>query len=235
MKRDERPLDDVPRYLKYLGGCVLLSLWLINQYPPAEQQFLDKPSLPPDDRLVQLLTPSEPHWSSRLMVLALQDQEIDRGVRIPLHKLNYEHLVAWLDLILKLDADNRFPPLIAAHYYAEVADTERVRVMLDFVHTRFIQDPKQHWPWMVSAVIKAKHRVKDLSLADRLATDLAQYTSAIDVPSWVRQMHIFVKADAGEVEEARALLGALLESGEIASQEEFTFLAERLRQLDVME
>jgi hypothetical protein len=48
----------------------------------------------------------------------------------------------------------------------------------------------------------------------------------------VRQAEIFLNADMGEIESARMLLGALLESGKIADEAERAFLFGKLRELE---
>ncbi|MCA1853339.1 MAG: hypothetical protein LC647_13345, partial [Beggiatoa sp.] len=68
-------------------------------------------------------------------------------------------------------------------------------------------------------------------LAQRFAEALARHATGPEVPHWVQQMRIFVLADLGEVEAARALIRALLDSGRITDPHEIRFLSERLREM----
>jgi hypothetical protein len=71
-----------------------------------------------------------------------------------------------------------------------------------------------------------------MPLALRYANELAAHTSAASVPSWARQLNIFVLEDMGEIEAAKVLIGGLLESGELHDQSEQEFLMRRLKELE---
>jgi hypothetical protein len=90
------------------------------------------------------------------------------------------------------------------------------RLMLDFVHRRFLEDPERRWRWLAHCVIVARHRLKDDALALRYAEDIARY--AHGAPGWARQMRIFILEDMGELESATVLLGGLLAGGEFRHQ-----------------
>ena len=53
-----------------------------------------------------------------------------------------------------------------------------------------------------------------------------------NVPFWVKEMHIYVLEDMGELESAKVLIGGLLESGAIDDEHEINFLQERLQRLE---
>lgn len=165
--------------------------------------------------------------------LMLWLQSFDNGaVTIPFRNLDYLRVTRWLDTILNLDAKSQYPLLVATRLYAEVSDEPRQRLMLDFVYRKFLEDPEQRWRWLAQAAVIAKHRLNDLPLALKFAQALADNTNKNTVPSWARQMHIFIHEDLGEVESARILLGGLLESGTITDINELRFLSERLQSLE---
>ena len=82
--------------------------------------------------------------------------------------------------------------------------------------------------WMAHAVFVAKHKIKDLQLALTYARDLRMHATAPDIPSWAKQMELFVLEDLGEAESARILLGGLIENGVIRDEHEIRFLTQRL-------
>ncbi|MCU0869537.1 MAG: hypothetical protein MUF30_08045, partial [Burkholderiales bacterium] len=102
------------------------------------------------------------------------------------------------------------------------------RRMFAFVARQFEADPDRRWPWLAHASLMARHRLHDLPLALAWADRLAQRATGPQVPSWARQMHIFLREDIGEVEAARALLGGLIDSGTITDPRELAFLLGRL-------
>ena len=167
---------------------------------------------------------------SRGLMLWLQC--FDNGtVTIPFKSLDYAQIVRWLDSILSLDNKSQYPLLAATRLYAEVSDEPRQRLMLEFVFQKFLEDPEHRWRWLAQVVIIAKHRLNDLPLALKFAQALADNTNSNTVPSWARQMHIFIHEDLGEVESARIILGGLLASDTITDVNELRFLSERLQSL----
>jgi hypothetical protein len=165
-------------------------------------------------------------------VLMLWLQCFDNGsVTIPFRNLDYPRVTHWLDTALSMDSKSQYPLLSATRLYAEVADTPRQRLMLDFVYQKFLEDPKHRWRWLAQSVVIAKHRLNDLPLALKFAQALADNTNNNTAPSWARQMHIFIREDLGELESAQILLGGLIESGSITDVNELRFLSERLKSL----
>jgi hypothetical protein len=85
---------------------------------------------------------------------------------------------------------------------------------------------------MVHAVYVAKHRLEDYPLALEYAHEIARQVTLEDIPSWVKQMEIYVLEDMGEIESAKILIGGLLESGAITDAHELQFLKDRLNRLE---
>ncbi|MGB1801397.1 MAG: hypothetical protein ACPHLK_11300 [Gammaproteobacteria bacterium] len=169
--------------------------------------------------------------ASKLTMLWLQAFDNQPGISISLKELNYDRVINWLDLILKLDNKTQYPLLAAIRFYAEVQDEERQRKMIDFVSARFLEKPNERWASMAHAVYMAKHRLKDIELALACANLLRQYAIADHVPFWAKQMEIFILEDMGELESAMILIGGLLESGELNDAHQRKFLGQRLEEI----
>ena len=131
---------------------------------------------------------------------------------IPYQRLDYARLTAWLRAILALDPRSGYPLFAAARVYAENADPEKARRMFDFVFEEFARDPNARWPALAHAALLAKHRLKDLALARRYAAAIQRQTTDASIPSWARQMEIFILEDMNELEAAKVMLGGLLAS-----------------------
>jgi hypothetical protein len=177
---------------------------------------------------MQAASLGEPESLAKLLMLWLQAFDHQPGLSIPFKDLDYDRVIAWLDLILELDPRAHYPLLSASRLYAEVPDDARRRKMLDFVYARFLQDPNRRWPWLAHAVFVAKHRIGDLELAMKYAHALRRHATAAAVPAWARQMEFFILEDLGDVEGAKILLGGLLESGVIKDRNELRFFEDRL-------
>jgi hypothetical protein len=169
---------------------------------------------------------------ARLMMLWLQAFDNQPGISIPFRKLDYTRVIGWLEGALGLDPRGQYPLLAASRLYTEVPDAAKQRQMLDFVYRAFLRDPNRRWPWLAHGVYVAEHRLHDLGLALCFARALADHASGPEVPHWAQQMQIFVLQDMGEIQAAKVLIGALLESGRISDPQELRFLAHRLRELE---
>lgn len=165
-------------------------------------------------------------------MLYVQAFDLGAGNALPYRRLDYARLRAWLRAILETDVRTSYPLFAAARVYAEIDDPSRSRLMLDFVHQAFLEDPNRRWPWLAHAALLAKHRLRDLTLARRYAADLERLTTDPGIPLWAKQMEIFIAEEMNELEQARIMLGGLLESGKLQDPAERRFLKQRLEELE---
>ena len=236
MRGAERPCRAVPFAVRALLLLALIvQLYAGSQRATPTAMAVGLPSAPPVTTL-RVLALGEPAVLARLLMLWLQAFDYQPGLSIAFRALDYSRLENWLDRALELDPALQYPLLAAVRLYGEVADPARQRRMIGFVQRHFAADPVRRWPWMTHAVYLAKHRLHDLDLALALAAELAAELAAVPVhpaiPSWARQMPIFVLEDMGELEGAKVLLGGLLASGEISDPHERWFLSQRLAELE---
>lgn len=172
----------------------------------------------------------EPIVLAQILTLYLQAFDNQPGISIPFKDLEYARVILWLEALLGLDPAAEYPLLMASQLYAQVPVPDKQRLMLEFVHRKFLEDPNRRWRWLAHAAILAKHRLEDKPLALRYAEDITRYASAAS--SWARQMRIFILEDMGETESAKVLLGGLLANGEITDEAEMRFLHQRLQLLE---
>lgn len=232
MRRDERNISAVPWAVQALVIVALMGqlYWgMTRGLPTIKVAALPQP---PSAAVLRIMAFGQPEILARLMMLWLQAFDYQPGVSIAFRDLDYARVQAWLARMLELDPRFQYPLLAAARLYGEVGEPDKQRRMLDFTARHFRDDPAARWQWMAHAVYLAKHRLGDLELALALARELSRIESAADIPSWARQMHIFVLEDMGELESAKVLLGGLLESGEITDPHEQWFLSQRLSELE---
>jgi hypothetical protein len=228
----ERPLAAVPGWLwTLLGATLAAQVGSQALRPPPAAAASD---LPPAPHAAALRAASlgEPAAAARLAMLYVQAFDLGAGNALPYRRLDYGRLRAWLRAALDSDPRSDYPLFVAARVYAEVDDPARVRVMLDFVHDAFREDPNRRWSALAHAALLAKHRLKDLPLARRYAADLQRLTTDPTVPLWAKQMEIFILEDMNELEAAKIMLGGLLESGRLEDPGERRFLKARLDELE---
>lgn len=230
--RKDRPISDVPVLVwLLLILALLLQLGWHSQQAPLTAR-VDELASPLAASAYSLGSLGEPLAVAKILNLWLQSYDKQPGLSLSFKQLDYARISQWLDLILELDPQGRYPLLLAARVYGSVNDLERKRFMLDYVYRKFNEDPDQRWPWLAHAVIIAKHELKDMPLALKYAAALADKATGKNVPYWARDMKIIVLEDMGETEAAKTLVKSLLESGEISDQYELNFLVKKISELE---
>jgi hypothetical protein len=228
----ERPLAAVPAWLwGLLGACLAAQFGLQASRPVPSAAAADLPAAPSAAAL-RAASLGEPAAAARLAMLYVQAFDSGSASRLPYRRLDFPRLVQWLRAILDTDPRSGYPLFAAARIYAEVNDPARARVMYEFVHQAFLEDPNRRWPWLAHVALLAKHRLRDLALARRFAADLERLTTAPDVPLWATQMEAFILEDMNELEAAKIVLGGLLESGRLEDPVERRVLKDRLEALE---
>lgn len=208
-------------------GCQLAWGW---QRPPPAARAADL-TAPPALPWLRLAALGEEAALARLLMLWLQSFDHQPGISLSFRELDYGRLTAWLERILALDRRSRYPLVAASRLYAAVDDPTRKRAMIQWIQTRFADDPSRHWHALAHVALLAKHELHDLPLALELARSLARHATP-EIPHWATQMEIFLLAELGSVDAARILLGGLLDSGTITDPRERTLLLERLTEME---
>jgi hypothetical protein len=228
----ERPLSTVPKPALLLLMLALAAqlLWSFLQAPLKAQASNLPP--PPSIASLRLASFGEPIAMAKLSMLYLQAFDHQAGIRLSFQQLDYDQVEAWLARSLLLDPRSQYPLFSASQLYAEVNNEAKQRRMLAFIHQQFLVDPNHRWKAMAHAASLARHRLKDLDLAKRYAQAIRLHATSNEVPSWAKQMEIFLLEDMNELEHARILLGGLLQSGQISDPHEYKFLEQRLIELE---
>jgi hypothetical protein len=228
----QRAIAFVPRpVLALIAVALLAHIGLRISLAPPQAKAADLPPAPSIAAL-RLASFGDPIALAKALMLYLQAFDYQSGSRVPYRDLDYGRLEDWLARILELDPRGQYPLLAASRLYSEVPVESKQRSMLEFVFRQFLLDPDRRWPWLAHATVIAKHRLGDLPLALRYARAMQRYAVGRDVPPWARQMEIFILEDMNELEAARLVIGAYLESGTVKDPAELRFLDQRLRQLE---
>lgn len=231
----DRALSAVPRAVRWAlaaAAAAQLGFAALQPAPIANAEAL--PPLP-SAAVLRVASLGDQIALAQMLTLYLQAFDNQPGVSIPFLQLDYARVENWLEHILELDPAGQYPLLLASQVYAQVPDESKQRRMLEFVYRHFMDDPDRRWPWLAHAATMARHRLKDQQLALLYAQALRTHATAASVPSWARQMEIFLREDMGEYEAAKVLLGGLLDGGTVTDSHELAFLLERLKQLEAAE
>jgi hypothetical protein len=213
-----------------LGACLGANVIFQQHCPPAGLD-IDDLGDPPSLAMFRTATLGEDVLAGYLAMFYLQNVDVHLGRATPLAALDRRSLIRWLDLTTDLDSGTGYPLLLAARHYAETGTPTQRRIMLDWVYQRFEEQPNQRWPWLVHALFVARHVLNDYPLAKRYAAALRTEVRDPKAPSWVRQLDLLLRADRGEAEDAKMILGGLIAAGQISSPAELEFLEARLTPL----
>lgn len=229
----ERPISAVPRLVLVLLVATVAAQITWQAGRPAPEARAESLGSPAPITILNITSLGEPIALAQWLTLYLQAFDNQPGISIPFSNLDYPRVIRWLDAILGLDPDTEYPLLMAAQLYGQVPVERKQRLMFEFVHRKFMEDPNRRWRWLAHCAILAKHRLKDQALALRYAEDITRY--ARSASGWARQMRIFILEDMGEVESATVLLGGLLASREVKDPREIHFLMEQLKRMQKAE
>jgi|TARA_B100000745_G_C20152327_1_gene395046 hypothetical protein len=211
----------------------LLSQWLFyQQFSESSADYQPLPP-PPSASHLQLLSLGDPIPLAQFLNLWLQSHDRQPGLNVSYRQLDYPRLIRWLEQLIRLHPESRYPLLAAAKLYGNVGDPERQRLMFDFVYHQFLDHPEERWQWLAHVAILAKHDLNDLPLALKYSQALTEHANARHIPYWVRDMQIIILKDMGKHESAALLIGALLANDELNDPKEIRFLTEELENLAI--
>ncbi len=228
----DRPVSDVPVQVKVFLVCALVFQLLWHGFQDPVVANAEDLAPPLSTRTYVMSSLGEPIAVSKFLNLWLQAFDNQPGASISFHQLNYPRLTEWLDTILELDPEGPYPMLVAARVYGSIKDPVKQRIMTEYIFFKFNEKPNKYWRWLAHAIITAKHEIKDNNLALKYAHALAEKATGENVPYWAKDMKIIVLEDMGEVEAAKILVGALIDSGEITDPYELRFLTGKIAILE---
>ncbi|HZX27269.1 MAG TPA: hypothetical protein VFF16_09380, partial [Telluria sp.] len=214
--------------LPVLAALLLQLAWHALTPAAAERPTYLPP--PPAPSLATLAAGGDEVLAARLIMLGVQAHDDQAAGRLAFAQLDYTALRGWLALALALDPRAQAPLFAASEVYGAVTDRARAAVMLDFVATAYVADPANRWPWLAHAALAAEHRMHDHARARAYARLLRD--GPAQVPAWARELDALFAANAGELDDARSILGGLLRGGSVTDPNELRFLETKLRSLE---
>ncbi|MDH5425016.1 MAG: hypothetical protein OEY29_08495, partial [Gammaproteobacteria bacterium] len=215
-------------WLVLLAVLILILLWRgSDQYNrPQIVALPDAPSAP----VMQFIAASDQAFAYRVLIFWLQQFDVQAGQYVSFKQIDYSNLTDWLRVINQLEPASQYPMLLATRVYSRVADSDRVRTMLDYVYKQYLADPVKNWRWLAEATITAQHKLKDQPLALKYATALAEQTSK-EIPYWAKDMRLIILEKMGEIEQVKLLVGGLISTQAVTDLNEIRFLSVLMRRI----
>ncbi len=229
MRSAERKFTQVPALV--LVGLILFFMLQIgfHYFLKSSSQVSYQPLNDPGEvRYYRALSLGSDKLTSYLMLLGLQLHDNQAGKHINYSYLEYPVLGDWLLTLYDLNPMSNYPAFLATRVYSQVKDPRKIRQMIDVVGIIFDKKPEQHWRRMTEACLLAKHQLKDLPLALRLAQKVAEIPTSVDLPHWARDMKLILLDELNQFESAQLLISSMLQDGSIKDPDELRFLRSRL-------
>lgn len=202
--------------------------WIVPRHWQAELSPGDAPSA----EVARVMALGESRAAAYAMTLYVQGFDMQAGQPLAIRSLGSAAIRSWLERAMELEPASGYPLLLASRIYAEASHPDDARAMLRMVMRHFEASPATRWQWLVHGLYVARHVMNDLPFAAELARSLREHGDDPSIPGWARQAEIFLLADMDQPQAARALLGALVESGAVTDRAELEFLAGKLAELD---
>lgn len=191
--------------LALLLGAQIVCAHILRPLRPA----IDEMPFPLGELGIKGLAFGDDQFLFRFLARWLQDVG-DGGGRVrPLKDYDYDRVVAWLQVLDRLDGRSDYGFVLASNYFGAlmepVAGPPRVRKIALYLRERALADPPRHWPGLVWAAEHARRAIKDPDLCRQLAGDLVAIAADDQVPRWLPLLASSLYRFSGDVGEAEKL------------------------------
>ena len=202
---------------------ILFALWRVSYYTHTTW-----PGVPPvpSKNFAPAMGFGDRELAYRMGATGLQNMGDGGGRVTPLLDYDYALLFKWFQLLHHLNPKAEAVPLLAGYYYSFVKNPEQQKYVVAYLaHVGYSLEGEK-WRWLAQAVFLARHRLRDLDYALKLANDLASlYDQSMGtMPLWTKQMPAFVMVAMDEKEAARQLIEAILATNKTLPKEEINFM-----------
>lgn len=206
--------------------------WVFGSKLPFEWQQQTQPPLPPTPAMMSLASLGERPAAATAAVLFAQSFDAQAGRVVPIKALDISRIQQWLALAAELNPTSAYPSFLSSRLYAEQAPPELTRKILHWIADLHRLHPHTHWPALAHAVHLARHRLLDQPLARTLAGALSATPAHVPIPPWARQMQAFLQTDNTELDDAQALIGGLIASGQVTDERAIAVLLADLKAIE---
>ena len=210
----------------------LVAQWAFGSSLPFEWQQQTQAPAPPSPAMLSLASLGERQAAATGAVLYAQSFDAQAGRVLPIKGLDIARIQQWLALAAELNPTSAYPSFLSSRIYAEQAPPPVTREILHWIVSLHLQHPQTHWPALAHAVHLARHRLHDQPLARKLAGELSATPAHVAMPPWARQMQAFLQTDSTELEDAQALIGGLIASGQVTDERAIAVLLADLKSIE---
>lgn len=213
-------IKSIITYLLIIFLLIQIFIWSQLHKITPQLNILEKS---PSKNEIELIGLGDKEFAFRFLALDLQNAGDSFGRFTALKDYDYEVLMQWMKALDDLNNQSNFLPAIASYYYSNTQRPSDNKYIIEYLELTYDKSPKERWWWIAQAVYIAKHKMQDSKLALRLAYKLSN-TPYEKLPRWAQQMPAYILEQAGEYEEALAIIKDLAEKYDNYSQGELNFM-----------
>lgn len=179
----------------------------------------------PTDHAVRTFSMGDSQFYFRLKAFDIQNAGDTFGRTTALKDYDYEKLYNWWKILDGLDSRSNFVPPLVSYYYGSSQKPERdLPYVVKYLEEHADLDPGKKWWWYSQAIYHAKHKLKDLDSALRIASKLANIPEDAGAPLWARQMPAFILEAKGDYNAACDIIINIVDNYKDVKEGELNFM-----------
>ena len=139
---------NIPKYFLVIFFLMQAVFWFFsNRIKPT---FIITP-YPPTKTEIEALSFGDKQFFYRKLAFNLQNAGDKFGHYTNFAQHDYYKLRRWFEALDNIDKKSQYIPYMAAYYYSIVQDTERSKIIAEYITNYAKKDPQQHWRLLTTA------------------------------------------------------------------------------------
>jgi hypothetical protein len=165
--------------------------YVITPYPPTKTE-------------IAALSFGDTQFLYRKLALTMQTAGDKFGHYTNLKEYDYNRLRTWFEALDALDSHSQYIPFMAAYYYSLVHNTEKAKIVADYIVSYASQDPEKHWRLLTTALYIYYKQVGNSNAEIQNIGEIL--TVQKNIPAWARTLSAFYLKDSGDICNAYQLI-----------------------------
>jgi hypothetical protein len=191
---------NIPKYFLVIFFLMQAVFWFFsNRIKPT---FIITP-YPPTKTEIEALSFGDKQFFYRKLAFTLQNAGDKFGHYTNFTQHDYYKLRRWFEALDNIDKKSQYIPYMAAYYYSIVKDTERSKIIAEYITNYAKKDPQQHWRLLTTA---AYIYYKEVGKSNKKIEEIGEILLKQNIPTWAKTLAAFYLEDSGDICNAYKLI-----------------------------
>jgi hypothetical protein len=164
--------------------------FIITPYPPTKTE-------------IEALSFGDKQFFYRKLTFKLQNAGDKFGHYTNFAQHDYHKLRRWFEALDNIDTQSQYIPYMAAYYYSIVKDTQRSKIIAEYITNYAKKNPQQHWRLLTTA---AYIYYKEIGKSNKEIKEIGDILSRLNIPTWAKALAAFYLEDSGDICNAYKLI-----------------------------